>query len=97
MSLPQQLNLNDTQNRWAAILNPIIANPINNSIILKNVALAVGVNVINHRLGRNLQGWNPTRIRAAAVIYDQQDTNQTPQLTLVLNSSAAVVVDLMVF
>lgn len=97
MSLPQKLTLDAMQNTWASALNPIIASPQNNSIILKNIALAVGVNVISHKLGRNLQGWNPTRIRAATVIYDQQDTNQTPQLTLVLISSAAAVVDLEVF
>lgn len=95
--LPQRLPWDRAQTQWAQELNPIIANPTNNSIILKNVALVAGTNVINHLLSRNLQGWNPTRIRAAATIYDLQDANQTPQLTLVLVSSANVVVDLEVF
>lgn len=85
------------QNKWAAILNPIISAPQNNSLILKNVQLSVGDNSIDHRLGRTLQGWKIVRQRAAASIYDKQDTNQTPQLTLKLNSSAAVSVDLEVF
>lgn len=83
---------------WASQLNPVITNPITKGIVLKNVQLAVGQNVINHKLGRILQGWNSTRIRnVAAQIYDTQDSNQTPQLTLNLVSDAAVTVDLFVF
>lgn len=95
--LPQRLPLNQMQVQWAQQLDPIIANPILNNVILKSISLKSGTNVINHRLGRNLQGWKPTRIRASATFYDMQDTNQTPQLTLVLVSSAAVVIDLECF
>jgi hypothetical protein len=95
--LAQKLPLDMMQTQWAQELNPIIANPMTNPLILKNISLVAGTNVINHRLGRNLQGWNSTRVRAAATIHDEQDTNQTPQLTLILVASAPVVVDLAVF
>lgn len=78
-------------------MNPVLALPQTNSSILSNVQLKVGSNVINHGLGRTLQGWSLVRQRAAASIYDNQDNNQTPALTLVLVSSAAVSVDLEVF
>lgn len=98
MSLPQQLSLQQMQNTWATKLDPIISNPTVNNLILKNIVLITGTNVINHRLGRNLQGWKPTRIRnVSATFYDLQDANQTPQLTLVLVSSANVTIDLEVF
>lgn len=95
--LPQKLPLDQMQTTWASQLNPIIANPTVNNFILKNVALKTGINVINHKLGRNLQGWKSTRIRASATFYDDQDNNPTPNLTLVLVSSADVTVDLEVF
>lgn len=95
--LPQRLPLDQMQVQWAQQLNPIIANPILNNVILKNVSLVSGTNVINHKLGRPLQGWKTTRVRASATFYDTQDTNQTPQLTLVLVASAPVVIDLEVF
>lgn len=95
--LPQKLDLAKMQTTWAEQLNPIIANPILNNVILKNISLITGTNVINHRLGRVLQGWKPTRIRASATFYDLQDTNQTPQLTLVLVASAPAVIDLECF
>lgn len=85
------------QTQWATQLDPIIANPTIDNIILKNISLVAGTNVISHLLSRNLQGWNPIRVRANATIYDQQDTNPTPQLTLILVASAPVVVDLVVF
>ncbi len=87
--------LNQMQTKWRGILNPLLAKP--QSIILTNVSLINGTTVINHLLGRPLQGWKPVRVRASATIYDSQDSNQTPAVTLVLVSSAAVVVDLEVF
>lgn len=95
--LPKKQPWEMAQTTWATQIDPIIANPTINNLVLKNVSLVAGSNTINHRLGRALQGWNSVRIRAAATLYDQQDTNQTPQLTLVLVASAPVVVDLVVF
>jgi len=85
------------QTAWATQLNPLIANPICNGKVLKNVELSSGANVINHLLGRKLQGWILTRQRSSATIYDTQDANKFPELTLQLTSSAAVVVDIYVF
>lgn len=85
------------QTQWASAIQPVLDNPINSASVLKSVSLASGANVINHRLGAPLQGWVVSRIRASATVYDTQDTNQTPQLTLNLVASAAVVVDLMVW
>jgi len=82
------------QSKWASVLNPIIKNPSIQSIILKNVQLSSGDNTINHMLNRTLTGWRIIRIRSAATIYDKQDTNAHPDVTLVLNSSASVSVDL---
>lgn len=96
--LPQNLTWDMASNRWSSIIEPVINNPVNNSILLKNVSLVTGTNVINHRLSRKLIGWYPTRIRdVSATFYDEQDTNQTPQLTLVLIASDDVVIDLVVF
>lgn len=91
----QSLSLMQTS--WATQLNPILTNPIANGLLLKNVVLASGDNTISHTLGRKLQGWIVTRLRASATIYDKQDTNRFPELTLVLNASGAVTVDLYVF
>ena len=85
------------QTSWSKELNPLIALPTNQGSILQNVSLSTGSNTINHKLGRKLQGWWLVRKRAAASVYDTQDSNQMPSLTLLLTSSADVVVDIFVF
>jgi hypothetical protein len=100
-SLPQFQNddkdFQMMQNRWASILNPVINNALNNGSILSAIPLATGTNVINHLLSRKLQGWSIVRINAAATIYDTQDSNPTPNQTLVLVASAPCTVSLEVF
>lgn len=85
------------QTNWASKINPIISNPISNGILLKEQSLTTGSNTINHKLGRKLQGWFIVRQRAAASVYDTQDSNSLPNLTLTLTSSVNVIVDLYVF
>jgi hypothetical protein len=85
------------QTKWKSILDPLLGNVSVQSIMLPEVTLLNGTTVINHRLGRKLIGWRIVRQRAQASIYDLQDLNQSPQLTLVLSSNAQVIVDLEVF
>lgn len=85
------------QNKWSSQLNPFLINPSNNSSILKQISLTNGSNTINHLLGRKLQGYRLIRQRALANIYDLQDDNPSPALTLVLVSDANVIVDIEVF
>jgi hypothetical protein len=85
------------QVNWAQDLNPVIANQLVNGQLLQSVKLAAGKNVVNHKLGRTLIGWFPTRIRSSATFYDQQDGNSNPATTLILYASAACTADLWVF
>lgn len=85
------------QSGWAAIINAVLRKPYINGIVLKNQPLVTGSNTINTTLGRKLQGWSIVRLRGAASIYDTQDANITPDLTLLLTSSANVSADILVF
>lgn len=82
------------QNRWKAIIDPVLSLPTNQGVILKNVVLTVGDNVINHLLGRMMQGWILIDIDGAAMIYRSADFNSK---TLTLNTSADVIINLEVF
>jgi hypothetical protein len=96
--LPQKLSLDATQTTWATFIEPTLNSPLATPTFLKNVTLASGTNTVNHKLGAKLQGWFPVRYHGSwAQIYDTQDTNLTPALTLTLVASAAVTIDLMVF
>lgn len=86
------------QDNASNTFNGILSNPIVNCLILKNIQLDAGSNTINHSLGYNLQGWFVTRMRNGfSQIYDTQDSNPIPNKLLLLNSSVAITVDLIVF
>lgn len=88
---------NQFQSALSAALQPLTSVPMSESVILKQVSLQSGLNVIPTTLNRNLQGWYPIRVRSAATLFDTQDANPTPSQTLYLNASASAVVDLVVF
>lgn len=94
MQLP--INLTDSlqQTRWKSILDPLLANPLNNISVLENVSLTTGANTINHLLGRMMQGWLILDIDGAATIYRSEPMSD---ITLTLTSSANVTVNLGVF
>lgn len=98
MQLPKIISDDQTvqlmQTKWASILNPLLAQPLSSNSILPGVVLQVGDNVINHLLGRQMQGWIISDIDALSSIYRTSPFNKT---TLTLNSSAVCTVDLVVF
>jgi hypothetical protein len=91
--LPYQLLLT----QWSQALNPVLSSVTATPTLLSNVALTSGINVINHKLGQKLRGYLVVMNSAAATFYDGQDTNPSPDKTLILNSSAATTVSLLVF
>lgn len=98
MQLPfiksDDLTLSLIQTKWKSVIDPVVKNPANSSILLRNITLKVGANVINHRLGKDMTGWQIVDINGAAQIYRSNELND---LTLTLTSDAAVTVSLLVF
>lgn len=78
-------------------VNALIGLPLNQGTLIQEVDLVTGANVVNHTLGRALVGWILTRVRANATVFDTQDLNPNPGLTLFLTASADVTVDLWCF
>jgi len=83
--------------KWKSQLDPILSNPLLDGQLLQGVVLINGTTIVNHKLGRKLIGWFPVGLNTAAVIHDNQASNQTPQLTLSLTCNATVTVNLWVF
>ena len=83
--------------KWAAVLNPLLANPLVGGNLLPRIVLTSGANTINHRLGQKLQGYIVISSSAQATFWDDQLINQKPDLTLILRTSAPTTVSLYVF
>lgn len=92
--LSTQLTLDQLLTRWSSQINPVISNPLNLANMITNQPLINGVTVINHRLGRKMQGWYLIDIQGAATVYRSAPFND---LTLTLTSNAAVIVNIGVF
>lgn len=92
-NLPWEL----ANNKWAASLNPVIANPLIGGRLLTGIVLTTGVNSINHGLQRNLRGYLVTLKSANITIYDSQSANQMQDVFLTLNASGPATVSLYVF
>jgi hypothetical protein len=80
--------------QWKSLLDPLLASPLNDVSILKNVQLKNGTTTINHLLGAVQQGWFLVDIQGAATIYRSRPFNAT---TLTLTSNASVTVSIGVF
>lgn len=81
---------------WASQLNPVLSNPIIQGVLQKNITLSAGTNIINHKLGRTIQGYIITGMHGAySQIYDTNST--TPALTILLNSSVTTTIDIYCF
>lgn len=80
-------------------LGVLTASTLTNGAILTNVTLAVGNNQISHGLGRNYQSYFLGRQRsvlAASTITENTSTNINRAVFLILNSTAACAIDLLV-
>lgn len=76
----------------------IMSKDILNGVLIKNVVLVSGQNnIISHKLERELQGFVVVRQRANSIIWDSQDSNTLKKLTLILNCSANVEIDIWCF
>jgi len=66
--------------------------------ILEGIEITGGTpKVIDHKLGRELIGWQVVRKNVTTDIWDSQDTNATPILNLILNATNTVTISLWVF
>lgn len=97
MALAPKLPWELANPKWAAELNPLLANLLVQGSVLSGITLIHGDNTINHLLARKLQGYIVILNSAAATFFDKQATNQRPDLTLVLNASAVTTISLYVF
>lgn len=91
-------DLNLVQDNIDDAISDLANNPFITGVLLKEVELIAGQdNIISHKLGKKLIGWTLVRKRGLGDVYDVQDANSTPHLTLILRTSVNITVDIRVF
>lgn len=91
-----EFELGQVQDNVAAALGPVLSQPIIAGHLMKNIHLAVGDNVIQHSFGKPVS-WFVCGQSAPSTFYDKQASNKLPNLTLILNASAACTVSIFIF
>lgn len=90
--------INQIQSNVEASVSSIIALTQNDSQILSNVPIQAGmVNIISHKLNKQLSGWKLTRCDTFCQIKDSQANNPSPHLHLFLETTADATIDIEVF
>lgn len=101
MSLPKfktdDQSLSLLQTTWASQIDPVLQLPFNSGVILSNVPLTSGKNIINHKLSRDLQGYIVIGQTGLSNIYSLQYLNPLPDKNLWLQASSGVTINLLVF
>lgn len=83
------------QTKWASTINPILALPILNGNLIKDINLTMSIpQSVNHLLGRMPQGWFLTDNTANAVIHRSADFTQ---YSITLTSNADTTISIWVF
>jgi len=88
--------LGQVQDNVSAALGPILSQPLIAGHLIKNIHLAVGDNTLQHSLNRPVS-WFVCGQSAPSTFYDKQASNKLPNLTLILNASAACTISLFIF
>lgn len=94
MQLPLIKDPDLMQAKWKSILDPVLAKAFLSGQILSSIKVVSGNNVINHRLGRQMQGWILSDIDSNVQVFRSAPFND---LTLTLTSSGSAVLNLLVF
>lgn len=90
--------INTLQDNIENSITPLVDKTQNDSQVLTNINLIQGQNnIINHTLARSLIGYYIILKSAQADIWDTQQNNLSPDLTLWLSTSSDVLVNLIVF
>jgi len=68
------------------------------SVIVKDITLSSAIdNLVEHKLGREIVGWQIIRQNANAVVYESTTINTTPSSFVILKASATCTVSILFF
>lgn len=84
------------QTRWQSIINPVLALPILDGRLINNIPIQIGLNYIDHKLGRKQRGWIVADVDFTSQIY-RDPSRPLNDKTLYLISDQACTLALWVF
>ena len=91
-------DLQQLQNRIESSLRPILSRKELDTSLIEDISLTTGSeNLVEHKQGKEIQGWYVVSIDAAAHVYENTSTTADKKKYLSLNVSANATVSLLLF
>lgn len=89
-------NLNDAVQR---VFNSLQTNPLlNNPQLVKNLTFVAGIDLwIDHKMGRDVNGYIVVRSNAAAKVYTSPSSNTVGSVRICLRSDVNATIDILFF
>ncbi len=78
-------------------LNPLLELPISDGLLHTYLSIETSDTVIDHKLGRQYEGFIITRLKSNSVIFESSSTNDTPDRIIILKASATATADIYFF
>jgi hypothetical protein len=85
------------QSHIRTTLNPLLELPISDGVLQTDLSIATTDTLIDHKLGRQYEGFIITRLKSNSVIYESSSTNDIPDRTIILKASATATADIYFF
>jgi hypothetical protein len=78
-------------------INPLLELPISDGVLLKDLSIATSDTLIDHRLGRQYEGFIVTRLKTNSVVFESPTTNSEQDRIIILKASATATADIYFF
>jgi hypothetical protein len=85
------------QSHLKQTLAPLLDLPIQDGVLIQDISIETTDTLVQHKLGRNYEGWIVTRLKDNAVIYESTTSNANTDIHIILKGSAACTADLYFF
>ena len=85
------------QSHIKTVLSPLLDLPISDGVLVKSIDIETTDTLVEHKLGREFEGFIITKLNANSVIYESSSDNFIKNRQIILKGSATANVDIYFF
>ena len=82
------------QSHIKTTLNPLLELPISDGVLIKDLSIATSDTLVEHKLGRDYEGFIITRLKTNSVIFESDTANVFKDRKIILKASATATADI---
>ena len=82
------------QSHIKTTLNPLLELPISDGVLIKDLSIATSDTLVEHKLGRDYEGFIITRLKTNSVSFESDTANDFKDRKIILKASATATADI---